>query len=88
VRPVADAILADTRRPLRDPEAEVGDATQGVVQVPERRLERRVAASGASVGRNLASFGVALLFVVLVLLAACGVGLLIAETFYGYGGLG
>jgi hypothetical protein len=52
------------------------------------RTPRRFAATDVSAGRNFKSFLVALLFVGLTVLAACAIGLLIAGTFYGYGGLG
>jgi hypothetical protein len=66
----------------------VSEAAASAVAVPEPRLERRVAASSVSVGSNLRSFGVALLFALLTLLFASALALLIAESFYGYGGLG
>jgi hypothetical protein len=63
----------------------------GLVDPPEGGapgVEPRVlAASEISAARNLASFLVALLFAVLVLLAAGALALLIATTFYGYGGI-
>jgi hypothetical protein len=66
VSPVADALVADgLPRPLPDPDAQMRVASKGVVEAPELALERRLAPSGVSVGRNLRSFGVALLFVVL-----------------------
>jgi hypothetical protein len=61
---------------------------ESAVAVPGSRLRRRVAASDVSAARNLRSFAVALLLVALVILLSCGIGLLIAEAFYGYGGLG
>jgi hypothetical protein len=53
------------------------------LQVPRRR----VAASGVSGSRELASFLIALLFASVSLLAAGALGLLIATAFYGYGGI-
>jgi hypothetical protein len=52
------------------------------------RTPRRFAATDVSAGQNFKSFLVALLFAGLVLLAAGGLGLLIATSLYGYGGLG
>src|ERR1700733_8595589 len=49
---------------------------------------RTVAATGISARRNLASFGVALLLASLVVLASAALGVLIATSFYGFGGLG
>lgn len=63
-------------------------AAEGAVALPEPRPRRRVAASTVSAGRNLRSFGIALLLVALTVVFACAIALLIAESFYGYGGLG
>jgi hypothetical protein len=41
-----------------------------------------------SASRNLRGFGIALLFAALTVIFACAVALVIAESFYGYGGLG
>jgi hypothetical protein len=73
---------------MPDSEVRMSGAGESVVVVAGPSLERQVAASALSVGRNLRSFAVALLLVALVMLLSCVVGLLIAETFYGYGGLG
>ena len=52
------------------------------------RSRRRFAATDVSVIQNLKSFLVALLFAGLVLVVAGVLGLLIATSFYGYGGIG
>jgi hypothetical protein len=66
----------------------VSGAAGSAVALPEPRPQRRIVASGVSAGRNLRSFATAFLFVALAGLCACAIGLLIAEAFYGYGGLG
>ena len=86
--PLAGQLVADARPRLPDPDAPTGVAPEGPTAAPAPSVERRFAASGVSVGRNLLSFAVALLFVVLVVLFACAIGLLIAGIFYGSGGLG
>jgi hypothetical protein len=52
------------------------------------RSGRRFAATDVSASQNFRSFLVALLFAGLVLLVSGALGLLIATSFYGYGGLG
>jgi hypothetical protein len=59
-------------------------ATQRHLQLVERRP---LAPSAVSRRRNLASLGIALLLATLVLLAASALGLLIATSLYGYGGI-
>jgi hypothetical protein len=66
----------------------VSGAAEGAVALPEPRPQRRVAASTMSPVRNLRSFAVAVLLAALTVLFACAIALLIAESFYGYGGLG
>jgi hypothetical protein len=60
---------------------------RGVRTVDEPPLPRRVAPSAVSVGSNLRSFLVALLFAGLVLVVCGALGLLIATSFYGLGGI-
>jgi hypothetical protein len=83
VSPVAEALVDD--QPDRGPR--VSGAAGSVVVAPGSRAGRRVAASGISARQNLASLAVALVLVVCVVLVAGAVALLIATTFYGYGGL-
>jgi hypothetical protein len=52
------------------------------------RSGRRFAATDVSALQNLRSFLVALLLTALVLLVSGALGLLIATSFYGYGGIG
>jgi hypothetical protein len=52
------------------------------------RSGRRFAATDVSAAQNLKSFLFALLLAGLVLLVSGAVGVLIATSFYGYGGLG
>jgi hypothetical protein len=52
------------------------------------RSARRFAATDVSTGQNIKSFLVALLFASLALLVSGGLALLIATSFYGYGGIG
>jgi hypothetical protein len=61
---------------------------QGGGGAPGERSERRFAATDVSVTQNLRSLLVALLLAGLVLLVAGALGLLIAASFYGYGGIG
>jgi hypothetical protein len=63
-------------------------AAQSLAAAPEAVPRPRVASSGLSAGRNLRSFGIALLLAAVTVLFACAVAFLIADTFYGYGGLG
>ena len=66
----------------------MSDMVASVVPAPEPTPQRRVARSSVSRSRNLRSFTIALLFVALAGLFACAIALLIAQAFYGYGGLG
>ena len=50
--------------------------------------ERRFAATDVSATQNLRSFLIALLFAGLVLFVSGALGLLIATSFYGFGGIG
>jgi hypothetical protein len=55
---------------------------------PGKRSARRFAAADVSAGQNFKGFLVALLFAALALFVSGALGLLIATSFYGYGGLG
>jgi hypothetical protein len=52
------------------------------------RSARRFAATDVSASQSIKSFLVALVFAGLVLLVSGALGLLIATTFYGFGGIG
>jgi hypothetical protein len=53
-----------------------------------KRSARRFAATDVSATQNLRNFLVAVLFAGLILLVSGALGLLIATSFYGFGGIG
>jgi len=74
----------DARGSERVPRPTVGSAASVGASNPGRRFAK----SGVSARQNLVGFLIALLFAACVLLSAGAIALLIAATFYGYGGLG
>jgi hypothetical protein len=59
-----------------------------LLAAPGPTPRRRTVTSSVSASRNLRSFATAFLFVAVTGLFACATALLIAQPFYGYGGLG